>query len=105
MCKLRKSLLGGAKVRCGWDVANKKCSLFVGDNLKHQAQGQRKGPLRQRKSMIKDCTVRVENITECPPDVEDVCEGTDIPLAEAEEACTRHNNTDNFDWCARDYGA
>ena len=59
MCKLRKSLLGGAKVRCGWDVANKKCSLFVGDNLKHQAQGQRKGPLRQRKSMIKDCTVRV----------------------------------------------
>jgi len=55
--------------------------------------------------MIKDCTVRVENITECPPDVEDVCEGTDIPLAEAEEACTRHNNTDNFDWCAPDYGA
>ena len=105
VCKLRKSLLGGAKVRCGWDVANKKCSLFVGDNLKHQAQGQRKGPLRQRKSMIKDCTVRVENITECPPDVEDVCEGTDIPLAEAEEACTRHNNTDNFDWCAPDHGA
>ena len=46
-----------------------------------------------------------EQDPECPPDVEDVCEGTDIPLAEAEEACTRHNNTDNFDWCALDYGA
>jgi hypothetical protein len=49
--------------------------------------------------------VRVENITECPPDVEDVCEGTGIPLGEAEEACTRHNNTDNFDWCVFDYCA
>ena len=67
MCKLRKSLLGGAKVRCGWDVANKKCSLFVGDNLKHQAQGQRKGPLRQRKSMIKDCTVRVASRSRAAP--------------------------------------
>ena len=49
--------------------------------------------------------MRVENITECPPDVEDVCEGTGIPLGEAEEACTRHNNTDNFDWCVFDYCA
>ena len=49
--------------------------------------------------------MRVENITECPPDVEDVCEGTGIPLGEAEEACTRHNHTDNFDWCVFDYCA
>ena len=63
VCKLRKSLLAGSKVRCGWDAANKKCSLFVGNNMKHQPQGQRKGALRQRKSMIKDCTVRVADPT------------------------------------------
>ena len=103
VCKLRKSLLAGSKVRCGWDTANKKCSLFVGKKMKHQPQ--RRGALRQRKAMVRDCSVRVENITECPPDVEDVCDGTGIPLGEAEEACTRHNNTDNFDWCVFDYCA
>ena len=106
VCKLRKSLLAGDKVRCGWDTSNQKCSLFVGKDMKHQhLQSLRKGALRQRKSMVRDCTVRVENITECPPDVEDVCAGTGIPLGEAEEACARHNNTDNFDWCVFDYCA
>jgi hypothetical protein len=100
VCNLRKSLLDGQKIRCGWDKKADKCNLFVGDNLKVQGKA---GKLYR--SMAKNCVVHTENITECAPEVEDVCQGTSIALEDAQDECKDQKDPAEFERCVMDFCA